>query len=71
MAHAPVFLVADIQSGRSLRLLVGTLGSLDKDERDMVARADNKQVRGDLSLFEPGVEFLEKKTGKPVLGVVP
>ena len=29
------------------------------------------KFRGDVNLFLPAVEFLENKTGKPVLGIVP
>lgn len=71
MADAPVVLVADIDAGGALASVVGTFALLRDDERQRVKGIIINKFRGDLTLLEPGLSFLEKKTGSKVLGVLP
>jgi adenosylcobyric acid synthase len=67
----PVVLVADIDRGGVFAHFVGTLACLSQSERDRIAGFVINRFRGDIKLLEPGLDWLEEQTGKPVLAVLP
>ena len=67
----PVILIADIDRGGVFAHIVGTLDLLTKSEQQRVIGFVINRFRGDLSLLESGLDWLEAKTGKPVLAVLP
>lgn len=71
IADAPVLLVGDIDVGGVFAQIVGTMHLLLPAERERVRGFIINKFRGDLGILKPGLEFLEKETGRPVLGVVP
>jgi adenosylcobyric acid synthase len=67
----PVILIGDIDRGGVLAHLSGTLDLLAPSERGRVQGLVINRFRGDLSLLQPGLDWLEQHTGKSVLGVLP
>ncbi|MBV8885009.1 MAG: cobyric acid synthase CobQ [Chroococcidiopsidaceae cyanobacterium CP_BM_RX_35] len=69
--NAPTLLVVDIDRGGAFAHVVGTLELLEPEERALIRGVVINKFRGQRSLLEPGIRWLEEHTGIPVLGVIP
>ena len=67
----PVIIVADIDRGGVFAHLVGTLELLSPTEQARVKGFVINRFRGDIGLLQSGLDWLEARTARPVLGVLP
>lgn len=74
LAHAaglPAVLVVDIERGGAFAAAHGTIDLLPAHLRATVTGIVFNRFRGDPRLLDPGIRELERRTGVPLLGVLP
>jgi len=70
-AEAPVLIVGDIDRGGVYASFIGTMEVFEEWERNLVKGFIVNKFRGDEGLLKSAHEYLKKRTGIPVVGVVP
>lgn len=71
MKKTPVLLVADLSQDGVLSSMIGTLELLPQEERELVKGFILNKGERDLSSYSKGIDILQEKTKRPVLGVIP
>ena len=70
-AQLPVLVVGDINPGGVFAAMFGTLALLSPEDQALVCGFVVNKFRGDPALLQPGLDMLQRLTGRPTLGVVP
>ena len=70
-ADVPVVLVGDIDRGGVIASVAGTHLILPEEDRRMIVGYIINKFRGDVTLFDDGIEAIGRYTGWPCFGVVP
>jgi adenosylcobyric acid synthase len=70
-AGASCVLVGDIDRGGIFAQLLGSHHLMSRKEKQLTKGFIINKFRGDPSLFKTGIDYIEKKSGKPVFGLVP
>jgi adenosylcobyric acid synthase len=71
LAHCPVMLVGDIDRGGIFASFYGTVKILPDRYQSFFRCLLINKFRGDRSLLDPGIDWIEKKLNMPVIGVIP
>jgi len=69
--NTKIILVADIEKGGVFASIYGVYNLLPKELRQNIIGVIINKFRGDISLFDRGVEIIEREFKIPVLGVLP
>lgn len=69
--RAPVLLVADLERGGAIAQIIGTFALLTPSERRQIRGIVFNRMAGNPRLLRGGIEFVEQRTGVPVVGVLP
>ena len=69
--NANCILIADIEKGGVFAQIIGTLSLLKPSERKLIKGIIINRFRGDITLFDEGKKWIEKKTNIPILGIIP
>lgn len=70
-ANVPVVLIGDIERGGVIASLVGTKLVIDAKDAAFIEGFIVNKMRGDSTLFDDGMAFVESRTGWRALGLVP
>ena len=70
-ANMPVVVVGDIDRGGVFAALYGTVALLEPADQKLVAGFVINKFRGDVGLLRPGLDELERLTGRRVYGTLP